>query len=324
MSLDKNKCVVCKQVLLGCIKKTPSQSSMDIDCSNCGNFSCNNDLKRVVEGSTYDNRAQAVLSHAIRKSSRGNRRQLITTDFADSVIEQNYLPQLTEQFENLMLYLRESLPEAGAKIDLDAENMRAALGCISKNASGWLLRQAHELGLIQGDARDSTEFGLIDSTLSVKGWEKYFQLLAAGSQSKRAFMAMKFGDEELDSVFSAHFKPACAQTGFELLKLDENASAGLIDDRLRVEIKKSRFLVADLSHANNGAYWEAGYAEGLGRPVIYTCRKDVFAHKKKRPHFDTNHYLTITWDRTDPSEAARKLADVIRVTLPGEAKLNDD
>ena len=70
--------------------------------------------------------------------------------------------------------------------------------------------------------------------------------------------------------------PAVASAGFDLVRLDEDPQAGSIDERLRVEIRKSRFLVADLTHGNPGAYWEAGFAEGLGKPVIYTCEKDDF------------------------------------------------
>jgi nucleoside 2-deoxyribosyltransferase len=128
----------------------------------------------------------------------------------------------------------------------------------------------------------------------------------------------------LDSVFLNFFKPACKRTGFELVRLDEEPKAGLIDDRLRVEIRRSRFLVADLSHANPGAYWEAGYAEGLGRPVIYTCRKDVSEDAKQRPLFDTNHHLTVVWDPENLADAASQLATTVRVTLPGEASLADE
>jgi hypothetical protein len=71
-------------------------------------------------------------------------------------------------------------------------------------------------------------------------------------------MAMKFGDPTLDRMFTECFKRAVAKTGFELRILSENARAGLIDDRLRVEIRQARFLVADLTHSNPGAYWEAG------------------------------------------------------------------
>lgn len=81
-------------------------------------------------------------------------------------------------------------------------------------------------------------------------------------------MAMRFGDEEMDRVFRNYFKPAAKLAGYDLYKLDDEPRAGLIDDRLRLDIRTSRFLIADLSHANKGAYWEAGYAEGLGRPVF--------------------------------------------------------
>ena len=137
-------------------------------------------------------------------------------------------------------------------------------------------------------------------------------------------MAMKFGDPELDAVFKDYFKLAVHQAGFNLQRLDDEPRAGLIDDRMRLEIRTSRFLIADLTHANAGAYWEAGYAEGLGRPVIYTCRKDVFDDEKKRPHFDTNHHLTVIWDPAALDDAMAQLKTVIRVTLPAEAKLEDD
>lgn len=101
--------------------------------------------------------------------------------------------------------------------------------------------------------------------------------------------------------------PAVAATGFTLKRLDEDQPAGLIDDRLRVEIRQSRFLVSDLTHRNPGAYWEAGYAEGLGKPVIYTCRKDVFEDKKSAPHFDTNHHLTVIWEAEDLDAAVVRL-----------------
>ena len=45
---------------------------------------------------------------------------------------------------------------------------------------------------------------------------------------------------------------------------------------------------------NQGAYWEAGYAEGLRKPVIYTCKKSVF--ETEGTHFDTNHRVHVLWD----------------------------
>ena len=83
-------------------------------------------------------------------------------------------------------------------------------------------------------------------------------------------------------------------------------------------------MVCDLSHGNRGAYWEAGFAEGIGRPVIYMCREDVFTTTHEdRPHFDTNHQTIIKWNPVSPEIAAKQLKDMIRGTLPTEAKMED-
>jgi nucleoside 2-deoxyribosyltransferase len=103
-------------------------------------------------------------------------------------------------------------------------------------------------------------------------------------------MAMQF-DSEMDRVVKDCFKPAVARSGFELRVLTDGQPAGSIDDQLRVALRTSRFVIADLTHDNNGAYWEAGFAEGLGRPVIYTCRKQKWDATKS--HFDTSHLNTI-------------------------------
>ena len=100
-------------------------------------------------------------------------------------------------------------------------------------------------------------------------------------------MAMQYNNSVLDRIVRDYFRPAVEQTGFKLLQLDDRPEAGLIDARLRNEIRNCRFLIADLSHANAGSYWEAGYAEGLGKPVIYTCEQSVFDGKAEtpKPHF---------------------------------------
>jgi nucleoside 2-deoxyribosyltransferase len=133
---------------------------------------------------------------------------------------------------------------------------------------------------------------------------------------------MKFDEPVMEKIFTDVFRPAVAAAGFDLRTLNEEPKAGLIDDRIRVEIRTSRFLIADLTHGNQGAYWEAGYAEGLGKPVFYTCEKSVFDREKT--HFDTNHHYTVPWEKDKPGDAAEKLKAAIRATLPQDAKLTDD
>jgi hypothetical protein len=108
--------------------------------------------------------------------------------------------------------------------------------------------------------------------VNMAGWQRYETPKHAQVESRAAFMAMQFGDAEFNRVVNDCVKLAVEATGFELRLLTDGQPAGLIDDRLRVTSRTARFVIADLTHANNGAYWEAGFAEGLGRPVIYTCR----------------------------------------------------
>lgn len=105
--------------------------------------------------------------------------------------------------------------------------------------------------------------------------------------------------------------------------MDDVKRAGLIDDKLRVEIRRSKFIISDLTNDNNGAYWEAGFAEGLGLQVIYICDEEKF--KKEKPHFDTNHHLTVLWknDEEGLKKFAAELKATIRETFPVEAKNED-
>ena len=134
-------------------------------------------------------------------------------------------------------------------------------------------------------------------------------------------MAMKFGDQQLDQILETCFKPAVRRAGFELKKLTDDQPAGLIDDQIRASILSGRFVIADLSHGSHGAYWEAGFAEGLNLPVIYTCEKTAWEERKT--HFDTNHMLTIIWDEAKPNETGAALTAKIRATLRADARQQD-
>ena len=139
---------------------------------------------------------------------------------------------------------------------------------------------------------------------------------------------MEFGaaDSEIEIVYRDFLRSGAADADYDLRTTRESQGAGLIDDHIRVSIRESRFVVADISTGNRGAYWESGFAEGLGKPVIYTCKKSVWDDKgdPNRPHFDTNHLHTIVWDPDNLPAARRQLADAIRNTFPDDHKPADD
>ena len=156
--------------------------------------------------------------------------------------------------------------------------------------------------------------------LTFSGWERLDQLQRQSVESRFAFMAMDYNNGAVDRAF-ATFVDAVDKTGFELRRLDQKPKAGLIDLRMRVEIRGAKFLVADLTDENRGSYWEAGFAEGLGKKVYYTCEQTKFDNVKT--HFDTEHLLTIRWSDRNFAAAVDELKSAIRNDFPIEAKQSD-
>jgi hypothetical protein len=232
-------------------------------------------------------------------------------------IDEERLPAPREQADNLIRWMGDELrqrrnPTVG--LQYDANFLAALIGANDKEGVAYVLRELLKRQWIGPDL--NSPIGL-----TFAGWDRYDELYKAHSEGPIAFMAMGFHNSDVLWVYENCFSVAAAAAGFELRKLDERQSAGLIDVRLRVEIRKCRFLLCDLTDENRGAYWEAGFAEGLGKPVIYTCEKDFF--EKKGTHFDTNHHLTLKWSKDAYEDAIKVLRDTIRETLPREAKMGD-
>jgi hypothetical protein len=298
---------------------TDPNPQWNYNCPRCEQFAVSDSL---VNGDlvALSPKQRAVLSHRLRRQQR-----------ASSVppwILQSHLPQVddplpnpAEQADNLILWIGEHQPSPAQVMTISHPEISGWIGtAITSNnlddGLAWLLRQPQMKDLVENDASYN---GPNRFLLTFAGWQCYETLKHAQVESRTAFMAMKF-DCEMDRLVK-YFKPAVALTGFELRVLTDGQPAGLIDNQVRVALHRSRFVIADLTHGNQGAYWEAGFAEGLGRPVIYTCRKKEWDANKS--HFDTSHLNTIIWDPENLQNAATGLTAMIRATLPAEAKMVD-
>jgi len=139
-------------------------------------------------------------------------------------------------------------------------------------------------------------------------------------ESDQAFIAMWFSDK-INNAYHHGIAPAIRDSGFTPLRIDKKEHSNKIDDEIIAEIRKSRFLVADFTcgvlsiegetHTipRGGVYYEAGFAQGLGIPVIWCCRKDQIS----TVHFDTRQYNHIVWET--PKELRRALKNRIEAVI---------
>jgi nucleoside 2-deoxyribosyltransferase len=124
---------------------------------------------------------------------------------------------------------------------------------------------------------------------------------------------MAFKQHPLETFAADVLKPATREVGYDLVDMRDVSRAGIIDNLMREQIRDSAFVVVDLTHDNSGAYWEAGYAEGLGKQVIYICERSKFDRAKT--HFDTNHCTTVLWDTAEPDAFRKEFIATLRRSL---------
>jgi hypothetical protein len=142
--------------------------------------------------------------------------------------------------------------------------------------------------------------------VSPSGWVEYERLTrGASSRENPAFVAMWFGGEDqksaMDRAYLEGISPAIEAAGYRATRVDLVEHNDWIMDRVLGDIRLAPFVVADFTAHRNGVYLEAGFARGLGRPVINTCREDEL----KNAHFDTAQLNHVRW-RT-PEELREKL-----------------
>ena len=139
-------------------------------------------------------------------------------------------------------------------------------------------------------------------------------------------------DESMEDIYDKGIEPAIeTDCDIRCVKIDNVEHNNKICDAIIAEIRKSSFVVADFTagccdqcetcdkkvecndqvRPRGGVYFEAGFALGLGIPVIWTVRQDQI----NKVHFDTRQYNHIPYK--DAEDLRKQLANRIRATIPG-------
>lgn len=131
--------------------------------------------------------------------------------------------------------------------------------------------------------------------LTPVGWSRVDELQKSISNtSKNVFVAMSFADNMKETRET--IKKAITENGFVPRIMDEIEHNHQIVPEMLYEIREARFVIAELTGQNNGAYFEAGYALGYGKEVIQVCNKEEFG---KEGHFDVKQINTVMWENQD-------------------------
>jgi hypothetical protein len=286
-----------------------------IACSRCGDFQIDRVTAVNFPLSSREEKQRALASHLIRRM-QGSKRPILGSEFFTS-LSQRTLPMPAELCDNLLLWFSEQAngrvgKVIGAGKSFSDPDVIATIGAIDVGDVEWVAEALKKSDLVDLEIIRVSGGATFRGKVTPAGWSRVEKLKRAHVASRYAFFARKVENADLDAVYDQCLKQAVADTGFELRTVPQ--TAGNINALIEDEIRRCRFLIADLSDGNAGAYWEAGFAEGLGKDVIYICREGV------QTHFDTEHHQTVRWDLNKLDETAKWLKAIIRNTLLGDAK----
>jgi len=129
-----------------------------------------------------------------------------------------------------------------------------------------------------------------DIRLLPNGIQRIDELQKNQSSSRQVFIAMSFADEMKE--LREAVRQGIEKAGYTPRIMDEIEHNKQIVPEMLYEIRQSKFVVAELTGHNNGAYYEAGYAAGLGKEVIHICNEETFG---KDGHFDVKQKASVLW-----------------------------
>lgn len=117
----------------------------------------------------------------------------------------------------------------------------------------------------------------------------------------RCFVASALGKEDVDLIYDNAICLVLKELKIKPFRVDRVEHNEDIDDQIFKLIDSADLCIADLTYARPSVYYEAGYAFGTGKPVVYIARSDHFKAQDKDPlgnlrvHFDLLMRNIILW-----------------------------
>ena len=218
------------------------------------------------------------------------------------IVEAWYPKSFAEKIDHILLYIFNHAPHIGQVVHFSAEQFYSFLFIDRYELSSgqYVPRSEDDLkheGVFMltclAEQRYIPDYiGLrCDNTQAIalmpRAYARIDEIQRNTANGKNVLVAMKFGDDT--KPLREAIRKGVHDAKYHAIFIDEVQHNDFITPELLKYIRDSKFVVVDLTHQNNGAYFEEGYAMGLGKPVIQLCKKGT------QLHFDIAQKNTIMW-----------------------------
>lgn len=312
------ECPVCGRFQLGL-----SDLSHGMDYNHLAPYLAHNrfDVQGVIEYRYHTALDKDTCDQYRQQFDSGNNVHGRPVHMDTQMIDAWYPKSFAEKIDKILLYLGSKSKHVGDRFTLNHEEMVSALfidryefdafgkrnerdNASRRNEAAYILNYLARCEYIDFSSGSNLERSVLIQ-IEPDGYSRIDALQKNTVNSRNVLVAMKFGDETRD--LREAIRKGITDAGYIAIFIDEVQHNEFITPELLKYIRDSRFVVVDLTHQNNGAYFEEGYAMGLGKPVIQLCQKDT------RLHFDVAQKNTIMW--ATETDIPERLTNRIKATI---------
>ena len=319
---NRTPCPICRTPNV--TRAAAGTNTVEIHCPRCGRFQAQTLAETQLMNSPPAFPPQHLLSGLCRNTWEIlGEKLLVTVDVFKSWAELDKVAKLAVPRDTdlavkgdyLLKYMRRRSKTLADSVSFSPSELSVGF-CANKNELLFCLRYLAEKNLIEEDAAAQRKGpqpggGGFAYRLTPAGWAA---LDAAHAPKAQPLAVVTLSlDKDADALWSQGLSAGVQAAGYAAVRVDSREHANRVSDELVVELRRADCVVADLTGQSPLAFFEAGLAIGLGKPVFWTCEEGEARDKKL--FLETRQYVVTTWTRDKLDDFARRLAQRIEASL---------
>ncbi len=317
---NRTPCPVCRTPNI--TRSGAGSNTAEIHCPRCGRYQ----IQALAETQLMNSHPAFPPAHLLSGLCRNTwdilgEKLLITIDIFKSWTELDKAARLAvprdtdlvTKGDYLLKHLRRRSKTLADAVSLTPNELAVGF-CANKNELLFCLRYLADKGLIEEDVQAGRKGQPGTAPLSYRLTPAGWAALDSAATPPQAVAAVAFGlEKEGDALWTHGFSAGIQAVGLTAVRLDSREHANKITDELIVDLRRASVVVADLTGQPALAFFQAGLALGLGKPVFWTCEENEARDKKLG--LETRQYVVTPWARDKPEEFARRLSQRIEAVL---------
>jgi hypothetical protein len=267
------QCLFCGEDLKGASEDT--DAAVNYSCLRCGEICLTNECCEDFEGEAFSPEDKGVISIVLRneyeRRSPGARARALKLDDLHTMIRQYKPLEPLSKIDNALINLSRKSKYMGSEVDLLSDYDYPYYHCSRAEELISILKLLYQAGFIDSPYyRDSAyeETSLI--SITVGGYQRLDEIVKPGKDSRQCFVAMWFKGD-MNEAYEKAIKKAieakdegASSPRFEAVKIDNVEHTNDINDEIIAQIRRSRFMVCDLTGYRGAYILKLALPMGLG------------------------------------------------------------